>query len=124
MATTTTTPAVIESAPDQPGVMGRAVYAFGYWVSFGVSLPTMLVVRALPLDNALGWGLRDGARAADQAALDTHVRLGYAAGAVANKANDTYAGVTQFVQERVERVQDKMAERRHRRGLQASAPSA
>jgi hypothetical protein len=121
VVTETTTRVEVEAANGQPGPFSRAVYAFGYCVSFGVTFPTMLVVRALPLDNALGRGLFDGACAADESAMDVHARIQHSAGAVAGKANDAYAGVTQYVQERVEKVQDAMAERRYRRSLEAAA---
>lgn len=44
--------------------VGRLVYTTSYTVSYGVVFPTMLIVRAVPKDNALVHGLIDGALAA------------------------------------------------------------
>ena len=56
----------------------QAAYKTCYGISFGVVFPTMLLVRALPKDNAAVHGLIDGA----QAALDlvTEMRAKSAAG--------------------------------------------
>lgn len=103
-----------------PGIVYRAVYGFGYYLSYGVMLPTLLVVRAIPLNNALGHGLWDGTLAAGATSAAAHEAMRQTAGSVATKAGDVYAGVSRKVQERVEAVQDALAERRHRRQLAAA----
>src|SRR5262245_9256590 len=99
------TPPAQTSAVDQPGLVYRAVYGFGYYLSFGIMLPTLLVVRALPLNNALGHGLRDGTLAAGETSAAAHAAMRRAAGTVVTRAGDAYAGVARKVQERVEAVQ-------------------
>jgi hypothetical protein len=47
----------------------RIIYNTSYAVSYGVVMPTALVVSILPKENALMHGLMDGARAARDAAL-------------------------------------------------------
>jgi hypothetical protein len=47
--------------PDDP--LGKAIYSAAFGVGYGVALPTLLLIGMLP-DNAVGRGLRDGARAA------------------------------------------------------------
>jgi hypothetical protein len=42
----------------------QAAYKTCYGISFGVVFPTMLLVRAIPKDNAAVHGLVDGAKAA------------------------------------------------------------
>ena len=123
LATTTDTSA---TEPDQNGPTGliyRAVYGFGYYLSFGIMFPTLLVVRAIPLDNALGHGLCDGTLAAKDSSAAAHASMRRGAEAVSNKVSDMYAGVARKVQERVEVVQDSLAERRHRKQI-AAAPTA
>jgi hypothetical protein len=44
--------------------LSQAAYKACYGISFGVVFPAMLVVRALPKDNAAVHGLIDGAHAA------------------------------------------------------------
>ena len=75
-----------EAGPvEAPSLVLRAVYGFGYYLSFGVMFPTLLVVRAIPLDNALGHGMWDGtlaaagtSAAADGLGLDEVKARGYA----------------------------------------------
>src|SRR6187399_1667872 len=47
--------------------LSSSIYTTCYYVSFGVVFPTMFLVRLLPLDNAFGHGLIDGASAAKEA---------------------------------------------------------
>ena len=53
-----------EIMPARRTFLGRTIYSTSYAVSYGVVFPTMLVVRAMPKDNALFHGLADGAEAA------------------------------------------------------------
>jgi hypothetical protein len=53
-----------EALPALGNLVSRAVYKTSYAVAYGVVFPVMLVVRALPKDNAMVHGLVDGARAA------------------------------------------------------------
>ena len=105
---------------DEPGLLYRAVYRVGYCLSFGIMLPTLLIVRAIPLNNAFGDGLCDGALAAKDTSAAAYAGMRRAGNAVAQKASDIYAGMSRKVQERVEGVQDAMAERRHRQQIAAS----
>ena len=120
LATTSENPPAEQPAAEQPGIVYRAVYGFGYYLSFGVMLPTLLVVRAIPLNNALGHGLWDGTVAAGATSAAAHAAMRQAAGAVATRAGNVYAGVSRRVQERVEAMQDALAERRHRRQIAAA----
>lgn len=52
---------------DEPltyGFFGRMVYEAAYYVSYGVTFPAVFVARAIPTDNAIVHGFRDGAIAA------------------------------------------------------------
>lgn len=49
--------------------ISQAVYATCYYVSYGVVFGTVYLARKVPSDNAMGHGLRDGARAAYRHAL-------------------------------------------------------
>ena len=109
---------------EEAGWLYRAVYAVGYGISFGVMFPTLMVVRAIPLNNAFGDGLCDGTLAAKDSSASAYAGMRNAANSVAHKASDLYAGVSRKVQERVEAVQDALAERRHRRQIVASEPAA
>jgi hypothetical protein len=53
-----------EALPATGRFLGRVVYNSAYAVSFGVTFPVMMVVRAMPKENALVHGLVDGALAA------------------------------------------------------------
>ena len=55
---------VSESIPAVGHFLSRMIYNSSYALSFGVVFPVMLVVRAVPKNNALVYGLVDGALAA------------------------------------------------------------
>jgi len=113
-------PCVEECAPEEesgPGLFSRAVYSTCYCLSYGVAFPAFFAVRALPEDNPIRAGLRDGLSAAADSSDRARERLGQSATAVREKAEGAYAGVAQRVQEKVEAVQDSLAERRYRRRL-------
>ena len=104
----------------RPGLIFRAIYNLGYAVSYGVVFPTMLVARTIPTNNALVHGLCDGAGAADAASERVKEKVSASVQAASHKVGDAYAGVAQRVQERVESIQDAVAERRYRRRLATS----
>ncbi len=52
--------------------LGRIIYNTSYAVSFGVTLPVMMVVHVVPKENALVHGLIDGGRAARDQAFGWH----------------------------------------------------
>jgi hypothetical protein len=58
---------VSESIPAVGHFLSRMIYNSSYVLSFGVVFPIMLVVRAVPKNNALVYGLVDGALAAQDA---------------------------------------------------------
>ena len=101
----------------QPGLVARTIYRTSYCLSFGIVLPTLLVARALPTHNAMGYGLRDGARAANDAQQRFQARTAAATSAALNKVGDAYAGVAARVSSRVEAIEDAIAERRYRRRI-------
>jgi len=68
--------------------------------------------------------LCDGTVAAKDASAATYAGARRAADSVAHKASAVYAGVSRRVQERVEAVQDSVAERRHRRQIAATEAGA
>ena len=53
-----------EALPALGGLLSTLTYRTCYAVSYGVVFPTMLVVRAIPKENAAVHGFVDGARAA------------------------------------------------------------
>jgi hypothetical protein len=53
-----------EALPAVGHFVSRVIYNTSYAVSYGVVFPVMLVVRAMPKDNAMVHGLVDGAMAA------------------------------------------------------------
>lgn len=60
--------ATIEQAwPKVTGTIGKGVYGLAYGVAFGVTFPVVLVAKVLPHNNCIGWGLMDGAHAANSA---------------------------------------------------------
>ncbi|HZW33268.1 MAG TPA: hypothetical protein VFF52_21300 [Isosphaeraceae bacterium] len=58
---------VAEMMPAVGGFLSRLTYTTCYAVSYGVVFPTLLVVRAIPKDNAMVHGFVDGALAARDA---------------------------------------------------------
>ncbi|MFO0867730.1 MAG: hypothetical protein U0935_02170 [Pirellulales bacterium] len=102
---------------DTPGLMSKAVYSTCYCLAYGVAWPTLFVLRALPAEGAVRRGLRDGVDGAAASSDRTREKLSATAGAVRRSAENAYTGVAQRVQERVEAVQDSLAERRYRRRL-------
>lgn len=57
----------LELAPAVGESVSRAVYATCYYLSYGVVFPAVFVASLLPLNNAVGFGLVDGASAAKEA---------------------------------------------------------
>src|SRR5262245_47908105 len=57
-------------APRIGRAFSKTVYATCYYTSYGVVFPTLLIVSFLPSENAIGYGLGDGARAARDAVAD------------------------------------------------------
>src|SRR5438874_2358357 len=55
---------IIGFMPTLGQFVGRVAYTSGYGLSYGIVFPVMLVARIVPMNNALGHGLRDGASAA------------------------------------------------------------
>jgi hypothetical protein len=53
-----------EAIPAAGEFLSRAAYKTSYAISFGVVFSTMLIVRAIPKDNAAVHGFIDGAHAA------------------------------------------------------------
>ena len=53
-----------DAMPAAGQFLSRAAYKTSYAIAFGVVFPTMLVVRAIPKNNAAVNGLIDGAHAA------------------------------------------------------------
>jgi hypothetical protein len=53
-----------EAIPAVGQFLSQAAYKTCYGISFGVVFPTMLIVRAIPKDNAAVHGFIDGAHAA------------------------------------------------------------
>lgn len=103
-------PAVPTSAP---GAMGRAAYSLGYCVSFGIAYPAFLLASFIPVNSAVGRGICDGA----QAAGEGHRRFQQRAAAARDRLGDAYTGVAAAVGQRVESIQDSLAERKHRRRI-------
>jgi hypothetical protein len=106
-------------AEDEPGLIYRTVYRLGYFLSFGVMFPTFMIVRAIPLNNAFGDGLCDGTLAAKDTSARAYSGIRRTGESIAQKASDVYAGVTRSFQDRVEAVQDALAERRYRQQIAA-----
>ena len=104
-------------ADTQPGLVARTIYRTSYCFSFSIMFPTLLVARALPTKNALGYGLLDGARAASDAQRRVQARTAAATSATLGKIGDAYAGVAARVSSRVEAIEDAIAERRYRRRI-------
>src|SRR5262245_48524665 len=86
---------------DEPGLIYRAIYGVGYYLSFGIMFPTLLIVRAIPLDNAFGDGLCDGTLAAKDSSAAAYIGMKRTATSIVHKAGDAYAGVSRKMQERV-----------------------
>jgi hypothetical protein len=58
---------VAQAMPAVNRFLSRFVYTTAYSLSYGVVFPTMLLVHAVPKDNALVHGLIDGGHAAKEA---------------------------------------------------------
>jgi hypothetical protein len=88
------------------GVLYNSVYSACYYLSFGLTFPTLLVARALPTTRAARRGFRDGATAAKGSVGHLRERTGHAVNAAAQRCGET-----------VEGIQDRIAERKHQRQL-------
>ncbi|MFO0867728.1 MAG: hypothetical protein U0935_02160 [Pirellulales bacterium] len=61
-------------APAVGESLSKAVYATCYYLSYGVVFPTVFVASLVPLDNAVGYGMIDGANAAKEAVANMRAR--------------------------------------------------
>ena len=101
----------------QPGIVARTIYRTSYVFSFSVMFPTLVVASMLPRRNAAACGVIDGARAAHEAQQRVRDKAAFAASATKTKVGDVYAGVAARVSQRVEAIEDAIAERRYRRRI-------
>jgi hypothetical protein len=65
---------VNDAIPAARGLFARLAYTTTYSISYGLVFPAVLVVRAIPKENALVHGLIDGARAATDAVETWHTK--------------------------------------------------
>ena len=98
-------------------VAGRSAYSLGYYVSFGISYPAMLLASFVPRDSALARGARDGASGASAASERVQAQAAAMASATREKVGGAYVTVVSSVGKRVEGIQDALAERAHRRSI-------
>jgi hypothetical protein len=56
--------AASQAVPAVRSALAQGVYVATYYTSFGVVFAALAVSRLTPLDNAFGYGIRDGASAA------------------------------------------------------------
>lgn len=67
---------VSQMVPAIGGFVSRLTYTTCYAVSYGVVFPTLLVARAVPKENAVVNGIKDGARAARDAITTRQAETG------------------------------------------------
>ena len=56
--------AASQAVPAVRSAIAQSIYITTYYTAFGIVFAALAVSRATPLDNAFGYGLRDGAAAA------------------------------------------------------------
>jgi hypothetical protein len=59
--------AASQAVPAVRSAVAKTVYTVSYYTSYGVVFTALTAMRLTPLENALGYGLRDGAVAARDA---------------------------------------------------------
>lgn len=108
----------IVSGDDRPAV-SRWIYQCSYCASYSVSYPTLLLVSSLPSDNALIRGVADGGKAGSTQGTQIGQRLMHrAVGAASAKTRaatvlaDAYCAVAKKAALAIERIEDRLAERR------------
>jgi hypothetical protein len=79
--------AASQAVPAVRSAVAQGVYVATYYTSFGVVFAALTVSRLTPLDNAFGYGLRDGASAARDATVRTNGRKVAAQPAARKKAD-------------------------------------
>ncbi len=57
----------VDALPPASEVLCKTVYSACYYLSYGVVYSSLLLASAIPMDNVMGAGLRDGAGAARDA---------------------------------------------------------
>jgi hypothetical protein len=107
------------SAPNR-GPIGRAAYGFGYYLSFGVSFPFMMIASFIPAESTLGLGLSHGATDAIESSERVQAKAAAAVCAASDKVGGAYTRVRAGVAERIEAVQDKLAEKKYNRRIAAT----
>lgn len=98
-----------------PSRTSRVVYGCGYYVSYSVTLPAYWFASLVPRNSAVRRGFQDGASAAADAHERLQVQTAAAVEATREKVGGAYAQVATRVAQRVENVQDAIAERKYRR---------
>jgi hypothetical protein len=66
--------AASQAVPAVRSAVAQGVYVATYYTSFGVVFAALAVSRLTPLDNAFGYGIRDGASAARDATTRSNGR--------------------------------------------------
>ena len=66
--------AASQAIPAVRSAFAQGVYVVTYYASFGVVFAALAVSRVTPMENAFGYGIRDGAAAAHDATGKTRTR--------------------------------------------------
>ena len=100
-------------------MVAKGIYASSYYLAFSVVYPPLLLANMLP-KSSVGRGLTDGAKAAQHSNELVRATVVKTTTATLEKVGDAYTGVAVRVSERMEGIQDTIAERRyHRRAATA-----
>jgi hypothetical protein len=99
--------------------LSRWVYQCSYCVSYGATYPTVLLASSLPADSAAVRGMAEGSKAGALRGAAAARRLAETAGAArsykprgSDALADAYCAVAKKAALAIERIEDRLAERR------------
>jgi hypothetical protein len=86
--------AASQAVPAVRSALAQSVYVVTYYTSFGVVFAALALSRVTPMDNAFGYGVRDGAAAARDTRSRGSARKAPASRTTARKRTETRRGRT------------------------------
>lgn len=73
------------------GRVSRMLYATGYYISFSVTWPSLMIANLVPAGSTVRQGLSDGAYDAAEARHRIGAKVSQAAGAAGDKIGEAYS---------------------------------
>ena len=105
----------LDESKGDAGILTHSIYSVGYYSSFCTMFPIFLIANLIPKDSAFSKGCTDGARAARDHEEHVFNHIKSATQKVGERVGTACANASSGIMQRVETVQDRIAERQYHR---------